>query len=85
MTPAHSFNDQAEAHELITAHQAARLLARSVSTLKRWRRMQNTGPEWVQIAGRIHYRRAAVLTFLEEHTRKPSFDDRNKTRKEVFK
>jgi hypothetical protein len=53
---------------LVNTQDAARILSRSVATLKRWR-CEGIGPNWIELEGRVSYD-VAVLVELhpKEHT-----------------
>jgi predicted site-specific integrase-resolvase len=53
---------------LINTPEAAKVLGRSPATLKRWR-YEGTGPDWVEIEGRVRYDVAVLLEFIRKNTR----------------
>lgn len=55
----------------IGTRQAAEILGRSPATLKRWR-YEGTGPDYVEIAGRVRYDLHVLLEFIRKNTRVPS-------------
>lgn len=55
--------------ELLTPEEAAAELRISISTLVRWRRetrkrKEQIGPHWVQLPGRVAYRRHALTGYI---------------------
>lgn len=54
--------------QLVDTEEAARLLARPPSTLKRWR-YENVGPDWIEIEGRVMYDVAVLLEYVKRNTR----------------
>lgn len=56
---------------LVKPDQAARMLGRSVDTLKRWR-YEGIGPDYVVIEGRIMYDVQAIADHIRKGTRVPS-------------
>lgn len=55
--------------ELLSPEQVAAELKVAVSTLVRWRRetrkrKEQVGPYWVQLPGRVAYRRNALATYI---------------------
>ena len=57
--------------ELVNTKEAAKLLGRSPTTLKRWR-YEGVGPTWIEISGRVSYDKKSLLEFIQQHTKKPS-------------
>jgi len=53
---------------LVDTREAARILGRSVATLKRWR-YEGTGPNWMELQGRVSYDVSVLLEFLVLHRR----------------
>ena len=56
--------------ELLTPEETAAELRVAVSTLVRWRRetrkrKEQIGPYWVQLPGRVAYRRTAVTSYID--------------------
>ena len=60
-----------ELPQLVATARAAEILGRSPATLKRWR-CEGTGPEYVEIEGRVRYDVHVLLEFIRENTRVPS-------------
>jgi hypothetical protein len=54
--------------QLVDTRKAAEMLGRSVATLKRWRH-EGTGPNWIEIEGRVSYDVAVLLEFIRKNTR----------------
>ena len=57
--------------EFIGTKRAAEILGRSPATLKRWR-YEGTGPEYVEIEGRVRYDVRVLLAYIKKNTRVPS-------------
>jgi predicted site-specific integrase-resolvase len=57
--------------EFIATKRAAEILGRSPATLKRWR-YEGTGPEYVEIEGRVRYDVRVLLDYIKKNTRVPS-------------
>jgi predicted site-specific integrase-resolvase len=57
--------------EFIATKRAAEILGRSPATLKRWR-YEGTGPEYVEIEGRVRYDVRVLLDYIKRNTRVPS-------------
>ena len=57
--------------EFIATKSAAEILGRSPATLKRWR-YEGTGPEYVEIEGRVRYDVQVLLDYIKRNTRVPS-------------
>ena len=57
--------------KLVATNRAAEILGRSPATLKRWR-YQGTGPDYVEIEGRVRYDLHVLLEFIRKNTRVPS-------------
>ena len=55
----------------IPTKRAAEILGRSPATLKRWR-YEGTGPEYVEIEGRVRYDVRVLLDYIKKNTRVPS-------------
>jgi predicted site-specific integrase-resolvase len=55
----------------IATKRAAEMLGRSPATLKRWR-YEGTGPEYVEIEGRVRYDVRVLLDYIKKNTRVPS-------------
>lgn len=53
---------------LVDTHQAARILSRSVATLKRWR-YEGIGPNWIELEGRVSYDVAVLVEYIRRNTR----------------
>lgn len=53
---------------LVDTHQAARILSRSVPTLKRWR-YEGIGPNWIELEGRVSYDVAVLVEYIRRNTR----------------
>ncbi len=64
-------NHQTRIPQLVSPKEAAEILGRSPATLKRWR-YEGTGPEYVEMEGRINYDVAVLLEYIRENTRMPS-------------
>ncbi len=62
---------QLQIPELVATRRAAQFLGRSPATLKRWR-YEGTGPDYVEIEGRVRYDLRVVLDFIGKNTRVPS-------------
>ena len=60
-----------ELPQLVATGRAAEILGRSAATLKRWR-CEGTGPEYVEIQGRVRYDLNVLLEFITKNTRVPS-------------
>lgn len=54
--------------QLVTTEKAAGILGRSAATLKRWR-YEGTGPDWIEIEGRVRYDVNVLLEFIRKNTR----------------
>lgn len=54
--------------ELIDTKTAAKILGRSVATLKRWR-YENRGPNFLVIEGRVSYSVESLLEYIKRNTR----------------
>lgn len=54
--------------ELVTTKEAAKILGRSPSSLKRWR-YESTGPQYVVIQGRVSYDKQVLLEYIQRNTR----------------
>jgi len=54
--------------DLVGTAEAARLLQRPPSTLKRWR-YEGVGPDWIEMEGKISYDVAVLLEYVRENTR----------------
>jgi hypothetical protein len=54
--------------ELVDTAEAARLLHRQPSTLKRWR-YEGVGPDWIEMEGKISYDVAVLLEYIKRNTR----------------
>ena len=63
--------DHSELPKLVAPACAAEILGRSPATLKRWR-YEGTGPEYVEIEGRVRYDLHVLLEFIRKNTRVPS-------------
>src|SRR5437879_10797055 len=48
---------------LVDTREAAKILGRSVATLKRWR-YEGTGPNWIEPQGRVSYDVSVLLEFI---------------------
>jgi hypothetical protein len=57
--------------EFIATKRAAEILGRSPATLKSWR-YEGTGPEYVEIEGRVRYDVRVLLDYIKRNTRVPS-------------
>jgi hypothetical protein len=57
--------------EFIATKRAAEILGRSPATPKRWR-YEVTGPEYVEIEGRVRYDVRVLLDYIKKNTRVPS-------------
>jgi predicted site-specific integrase-resolvase len=53
---------------LVDTREAAKILGRSVATLKRWR-YEGTGPNWVELQGRVSYDVSVLLEYIRGNTR----------------
>jgi hypothetical protein len=53
---------------LLSAHDAAEILGRSLSTLKRWRH-EGIGFNWIELKGRVGYDVAVLLDYITKNTR----------------
>jgi predicted site-specific integrase-resolvase len=51
---------------LVDTREAAKILGRSVATLKRWR-YEGTGPNWIELQGRVSYDVSVLLEFIRGH------------------
>ena len=60
-----------EIPQFVATERAAEILGRSPATLKRWR-YEGTGPDYVEIAGRVRYDLHVLLEFIRKNTRAPS-------------
>ncbi|MGA2350112.1 MAG: hypothetical protein ABSF70_06755 [Terracidiphilus sp.] len=54
--------------ELVDSTEAARLLNRPPTTLKRWR-YEGVGPDWIEMEGKISYDVAVLLEYIKRNTR----------------
>lgn len=63
--------EQQQLPRLVNTRRAAGILGRSPATLKRWR-YEGVGPAYVAIEGRVSYDVAALIEYINEHTRVPS-------------
>ena len=54
--------------KLVDTHEAARILSRSVATLKRWR-YEGVGPNWIELEGRVSYDVAVLVEYIRRNTR----------------
>lgn len=54
--------------QLVDTEEAARLLGRPASTLKRWR-YEGVGPDWIVIERRVMYDVAVLLEYVKRNTR----------------
>jgi hypothetical protein len=57
--------------EFVATKRAAEILGRSPATLKRWRD-EGTGPEYVEIEGRVRYDVRVLRDYIKRNTRVPS-------------
>jgi predicted site-specific integrase-resolvase len=57
-----------EIPKLVDTREAANILGRSATTLKRWRH-EGIGPNWIEIEGRVSYDVAVLLEFIKKNTR----------------
>jgi len=64
-----------EPSELLDEKQAAELLLVAPSTLQAWRSRQTYNLPYVQVGGRIRYRRADLLAFIDSRTIHPAKED----------
>lgn len=55
--------------ELVTTKEAAKILGRSPSTLKRWRYEGTGGPQYIVIQGRVSYDKQVLLEYIQRNTR----------------
>jgi len=53
---------------LLGASNAAKILGRSPTTLKRWRQ-EGIGPNWIELEGRVSYDIGALLDYIQRNTR----------------
>ena len=53
---------------LVDTREAAKILGRSDATLKRWR-YEGTGPNWIELQGRVSYDVSVLLEFIRGNTR----------------
>jgi excisionase family DNA binding protein len=58
---------------LYTPDEAAAFLNSNRRTLERWR-TTGTGPRFVKVGRRVHYRREALLAFIEQQERSHTGD-----------
>ena len=54
--------------ELVNTRKAAEILGRSAATLKRWR-YEGTGPNWIELEGRVSYDVNVLLQYNQKNTR----------------
>jgi predicted site-specific integrase-resolvase len=54
--------------QLVNTRQAAEILGRSAATLKRWR-YEGTGPNWIELEGRVSYDVNVLLEYIQKNTR----------------
>ncbi|HSK46249.1 MAG TPA: DNA-binding protein [Candidatus Binatia bacterium] len=54
--------------QLVNTRQAAEILGRSAATLKRWR-YEGTGPNWIELQGRVSYDVNVLLEYIQKNTR----------------
>jgi hypothetical protein len=57
--------------ELVNTHRAAEILGKSAATLKRWR-YEGTGPNWIELQGRVSYDVKVLMDYIQKNTRVPS-------------
>lgn len=60
-----------EVPRLVNPREAAEILGRASSTLKRWR-YEGVGPAYVEIEGRVSYDLSVLVDFINANTRVPS-------------
>lgn len=61
----------ADADQLLSQKDAARLLGIAERTLENWRRRDTDGPTFVRISRRcVRYRRGDLIAFIEDRTRR---------------
>jgi len=53
---------------LVSTRDAAEILGRSPATLKRWR-LEGTGPNWIELEGRVSYDVGDLRDFIVKNTR----------------
>ena len=53
---------------LVSTRDAAEILGRSPATLKRWR-LEGTGPNWIELEGRVSYDVGVLRDFIVKNTR----------------
>ena len=54
--------------QLVNTRRAAEILGRSAATLKRWR-YEGTGPNWIELEGRVSYDVNVLLEYIQKNTR----------------
>ena len=54
--------------KLVKTRKAAAMLGRSAATLKRWR-YEGTGPNWIELEGRVSYDVNVLLEYIQKNTR----------------
>ncbi len=54
--------------QLVNTRKAAEILGRSAATLKRWR-SEGTGPNWIELQGRVSYDVNVLLDYIQKNTR----------------
>jgi predicted site-specific integrase-resolvase len=54
--------------QLVNTRRAAEILGRSAATLKRWR-YEGTGPNWIELEGRVSYDVNVLLEYIQRNTR----------------
>ena len=54
--------------QLVNTRKAAEMLGRSAATLKRWRH-EGTGPNWIELQGRVSYDVNVLLEYIQRNTR----------------
>jgi hypothetical protein len=54
--------------QLVDSAEAAVLLHRPATTLKRWR-YEGVGPDWIELEGRVMYDVAVLLDYVRQNTR----------------
>lgn len=68
MTPNETKDRALRFPELADTKEAARLLRRPSTTLKRWR-YEGVGPDWIVIEGKVAYDVAVLLEYVRKNTR----------------
>jgi len=53
---------------LVDTREAAKILGRSVATLKRWR-YEGTGPNWIELQGRVSYDVSVLIEYIRGNMR----------------